>query len=36
LNRIIDVFGREINPQKNTILIYEYNDGTTEKIIIID
>lgn len=36
LNRIIDVIGREVYPQNNTILIYEYNDGTIEKKVIIE
>lgn len=30
--RIIDMLGREINDQPNTVLIYVYDDGSTEKI----
>lgn len=33
---IYDVFGREIQIQSNTLLIYLYSDGTTEKVMILE
>ena len=34
--KITDVLGRELNEKKNTTLFYLYEDGTVEKIIIIE
>ena len=36
LIKIIDILGREVNKESNTILFYIYNDGTVEKKIIIE
>jgi hypothetical protein len=39
LLKIVDILGREVNPNKvidNTTLFYIYNDGTVEKKIIIE
>ena len=36
LIRIVDVFGKEINNNKNTPLFYIYEDGTVEKKIVIE
>lgn len=36
LLRIIDLTGREANPTPNTLLIYVYSDGTTERIFSIE
>ncbi len=30
--RVVDLMGRETTPQKNKVLIYQYSDGTTEKV----
>ena len=32
--KIIDIFGREVEPKKNMILFYIYNDQSVKKIII--
>lgn len=32
LIKVVDLMGREVEPQKNKVLIYIYSDGTTEKI----
>lgn len=34
--KITDILGKEVNNKPNTPLFYNYDDGTTEKIIIID
>ncbi|MFT4986665.1 MAG: polyhydroxybutyrate depolymerase [Flavobacteriales bacterium] len=34
LIRIVDMLGREIQPQSNTVLFYQYSDGTVEKRVI--
>ena len=31
LIKVIDIFGRETNVLKNTVLFYMYDDGTIEK-----
>ena len=36
LIKIVDVLGRVTSPKPNTSLFYIYDDGTTEKIIIIE
>ena len=36
LIKVLDVFGRSITPKPNMTLLYIYNDGTTEKKIIIN
>jgi hypothetical protein len=36
LEKVVDILGREINPQKNKPFIEIYNDGTVEKKIIIE
>ena len=36
LIKIVDIFGRKSNRFKNQFLIYIYDDGTTEKKIIIE
>ncbi|HJM16508.1 MAG TPA: hypothetical protein QF851_03545, partial [Flavobacteriales bacterium] len=36
LVRIIDILGREVEPSKNIILFYIYDDGTSEKKIIVE
>lgn len=36
LIKIVDVLGRECEPLKNTPLFYLYDDGTTDKKIIIE
>ena len=36
LLKIVDVLGREAEPQKNTSLFYLYDDGTVEKKIILE
>ena len=36
LIKVLDIFGRSIIPKPNMTLLYFYNDGTTEKIIIIN
>ena len=33
---ITDVIGREIVPNSNQTLFYRFNDGTTEKKIVVD
>ncbi len=35
LLKIVDVLGKETNPQKNRTLFYIYDDGTVEKIISV-
>jgi uncharacterized protein (TIGR02145 family) len=34
--KIIDLTGREIQPAKNTIMIYIYDDGTSERVFEMD
>jgi hypothetical protein len=36
LVRIVDVLGRNVNPQKGILLLYIYDDGSVEKKVIID
>tara|TARA_B100001741_G_C16509512_1_gene578964 strand:- start:65 stop:1396 length:1332 start_codon:yes stop_codon:yes gene_type:complete len=36
LKKVVDILGRDINPEKNKPFIEIYNDGTVEKKIIID
>ena len=36
LEKVVDVIGREINPQPNLIFIEIYDDGTVEKKIIVE
>jgi hypothetical protein len=36
LVRIVDVLGRNVNPQKKTLMLYIYDDGSVEKKVIID
>ena len=36
LIRIMDVLGRNVNPQKKMLLLYIYDDGSVEKKVIID
>ena len=36
LEKVIDILGRDVNPEKNKPLIEIYNDGTVEKKIIIE
>jgi len=36
LVKIVDILGREVDPSKNIILFYIYDDGTLEKRIIIE
>ena len=36
LVRITDISGRETPIRRNTLLLYIYNDGTTEKRIILE
>jgi len=36
LVRIVDVLGRNVNPQKKILLLYIYDDGSVEKKVIID
>jgi len=36
LQKIVDILGRDINPEKNKPFIEIYNDGTVEKKIIIE
>jgi hypothetical protein len=36
LEKVIDILGRDINPEKNKPFIEIYNDGTVEKKIIIE
>ena len=36
LEKVVDVLGRDINPEKNKPFIEIYNDGTVEKKIIIE
>ena len=33
---VFDMMGRETSPQKNKVLIYQYSDGTTERIFEFD
>jgi len=33
---VLDVFGRSITPKPNMPLLYIYDDGTTEKKLIIN
>ena len=35
LIKVLDVFGRSITPKPNTLLLYVYSDGTTEKKFFI-
>jgi hypothetical protein len=35
LIRVLDVFGRVVTPKPNMALLYIYDDGTTEKKLII-
>lgn len=32
LVKVVDLMGRETTPQKNKVLIYQYSDGTTERV----
>jgi len=34
LIRIVDMLGREISPKSQTLLFYQYSDGTIEKRVI--
>ena len=36
LIKVLDIFGRTVIPKPNMTLLYIYNDGTTEKKIIIN
>ena len=36
LVRIVDVLGRNVNPQKKILLLYIYDDGSVEKKVIMD
>ena len=36
LIKITDVFGREVVPNFNQTLFYQFNDGTTEKKIVVE
>ena len=36
LIKVLDVYGRSVTPQPNMPLLYIYNDGTTEKKLIIN
>ena len=36
LNSVVDLLGRDINPEKNKPFIEIYNDGTVEKKMIIE
>jgi hypothetical protein len=36
LVRIVDVLGRNVNPQKKTLMLYIYDDGSVEKKVIMD
>lgn len=36
LVKIVDMTGREVNPTPNTPLIYIYDDGTTEKVVLVE
>ena len=36
LIRIVDVLGRNVNPQKKILLLYIYDDGSVEKKVIMD
>ena len=36
LIKVLDIFGRIVTPKPNMTLLYIYNDGTTEKKIIIN
>jgi len=36
LLRIVDIMGRETNDKPNTLLIYIYSDGTTEKVFRVE
>jgi hypothetical protein len=36
LIRIVDTMGREVKDQSNTMLIYIYSDGTTEKVFNVE
>jgi hypothetical protein len=36
LVNIVDIMGRETEDKPNTLLIYVYNDGTTEKVFRIE
>ena len=36
LEKVVDILGRDINPEKNKPFIEIYNDGTVEKKMIIE
>ena len=36
LKNVVDILGREVNPEKNQPLFYIYDDGTVEKRIVIE
>ena len=36
LEKVVDVLGRDVNPQPNTPFIKIYDDGSTEKKIVIE
>ena len=36
LNKVVDMLGREISPKPNRLLFYIYNDGTSEKQIVLE
>ena len=36
LNKVVDILGRDVKPQPNTPFIEIYDDGSTEKKIVVD
>ena len=36
LIKVVDLFGRETTPKKNTLLVYIYSDGTIAKKVIVE
>lgn len=36
LHKVVDVLGREINPQPNNIIIEIYDDGSIKKKIVVE
>jgi hypothetical protein len=36
LEKVVDVLGRETNPQPNLLFIEIYNDGTVEKKMVVE
>lgn len=36
LIRVIDLMGREVEPQPNRVLIYQYSDGSSERVFVVE